>query len=511
MEVKGSQQDKIVTLSVGDRIRVEGWPCVSPIGRVYSQINTDSVLQFTADLTNLNSPRRFVVKFYDDTIQAVIRYNTDRSSLNLDAQPGVSITGDTTGNVVVTLFDVVQSNAGTYTMDSTGVPLRCNCLYILGTPTKPSITLNKVPSTGESATLKCSSTSTTTPSNHSLGLSYNWTVDNKDNPSGSRYSYSTNRNTLTLSNVVKDDANKLFTCTATEVVSGGYISSRSESFSFDVHYGPENIDFSPSDTSYERAESTYFNPVTCTASCNPPCSFMWTKIGQAGIIGNTAVLSLGRLAISEAGTYRCTATRSGRSTQTKDFTVNVIYGPYQSSTHLSPSTQDYIHNEKTTLQDIICSADCYPGCTYTWTKTRQGKTTTVSSTGVLSLGALDPDDAATYICTAENPGKSSSPKTTKQVTVKVRYGPNTANINVRSPYYTTEGDTNIHIECSADCYPACSYAWTNLTSGSRTSVNDILSFGTVDRYMTGDYKCTSSNAAAEYTRSSEANITIIVR
>ncbi|XP_060604516.1 carcinoembryonic antigen-related cell adhesion molecule 5-like [Ruditapes philippinarum] len=302
---------------------VKSWPCESPIRKAYSRVNSNATLQFVADLTDLTTPRLFEVGFYDGSAKARITYNPDKSS-RPSAAPGVSITGDTDGNVVVTLANVQENNAGIYIMTSTGFATKCSCLYILGTPRKPTVTVNKTPSVGESVTLTCSSTSTTTPSNHSLSLTYSWRVNNTYNPDGMKYSYTPNKDKLTVNNILKEDANKQFTCTATEVVTGGYTSSRSDTFSFDVYYGPDNVAFSPSDTSYEKDENESLNQVTCTASCHPICSFTWTKTDTGKIVSNSALLNLERLQRSDAGTYRCTVTRTGGSSQSKDLTVNVI-------------------------------------------------------------------------------------------------------------------------------------------------------------------------------------------
>ena len=98
---------------------------------------------------------------------------------------------------------------------------------------KPKVTVNKTPSAGESVQLTCSSTSTTTPSNHSLSLKYDWKVNNNQITDGTKYT--TNANKLTVNNIVQEDANKQFTCTATEDVTNGYMSTSSDQFSFDVY------------------------------------------------------------------------------------------------------------------------------------------------------------------------------------------------------------------------------------------------------------------------------------
>ena len=71
----------------------------------------------------------------------------------------------------------------------------------------------------------CSSTSTTFTSDHGLTLAYKWSIDGDDNPSDSRYTYSDN--TLGILGVQLTDRNKLVSCTATEQVSGGKISDKS--------------------------------------------------------------------------------------------------------------------------------------------------------------------------------------------------------------------------------------------------------------------------------------------
>ncbi|XP_060599665.1 carcinoembryonic antigen-related cell adhesion molecule 5-like, partial [Ruditapes philippinarum] len=490
-------------------VYVKSWPCESPIRKTYSRVNSSATLQFTADLNGLDAlGRPFEVKFYNGTGKARITFYSDKDPRPSHG-PDVSITGDSDGNVDFTLANVQENNAGVYIMVTPGFATKCSCLYILGTPRKPTVTVNKTPSVGESVTLTCSSTSTTTPSNHSLSLTYSWRVDNTDNPGGAKYTYTPSKDKLTVNNIVKEDANKQFTCTAKEDVTGGYTSSRSDTSSFVVYYGPDNVAFSPSDTSYEKDENESLNQVTCTASCHPTCSFTWTKTETGTLVSSSALLNLERLQSSDAGTYRCTARRTGGSPQSRDLTVNVIYGPYQSSTQLSPSTQNYTKNEGQSLNDITCSAECYPDCTYTWRKTRQEQTTTVSSTSVLSIGQLHREEAALYTCSAKNPERSSSPSTTIQTLVNVRYGPNTVSLNVTSPYDVLE-EKSLIIQCKAECYPGCSYAWLNVTSGLvMNTTGAVMYIGTVNKYMTGDYKCEAkNNDASIYVKAADIVVTI---
>ena len=109
-------------------------------------------------------------------------------------------------------------------------------LYFIGTPTTPSIVVNMNPDVGGSVTLTCNeSTPTTQPTGHGLAMIYTWTFDGTTNPTNSRYSYSSSKHQLTISNVVSGDASKTFTCRSTEKVTGGITSANSDIASFTVY------------------------------------------------------------------------------------------------------------------------------------------------------------------------------------------------------------------------------------------------------------------------------------
>jgi hypothetical protein len=83
--------------------------------------------------------------------------------------------------------------------------------------------------------LTCNSTSNTTPRDSNLRMMYNWKIDNNNIPSDSRYTYTSTRNKLTISNISRNDASKHFICTAKEDVSNAYISTSSDSLKLDVY------------------------------------------------------------------------------------------------------------------------------------------------------------------------------------------------------------------------------------------------------------------------------------
>jgi hypothetical protein len=73
----------------------------------------------------------FEVKFFDGSAKARITYISDRS-FRTDVLPGLNITGNTDGNVVVTLPNIQQNDTGVYILTSAGFSTKCNCLYMLG-------------------------------------------------------------------------------------------------------------------------------------------------------------------------------------------------------------------------------------------------------------------------------------------------------------------------------------------------------------------------------------------
>ncbi|XP_060582487.1 carcinoembryonic antigen-related cell adhesion molecule 6-like [Ruditapes philippinarum] len=292
-------------------IAVKAWPCVSPIRKVFSRVNTDAVLQFSADLTNLNSPIQFDVRFFDNSFKARITYYPDRSPTT-DVLPGLNITGDTDGTVVVTLPNIQENDTGFYILTSPGTSLKCNSLYMLGRgiPKKPTVTVNKTPSVGESAILTCSSTSTTTPSYHSLSLKYSWRVNNIENPTSTKYSYTPSKDKLTVSNILKEDANKQFTCTASEDVTDGYTSNISELFSFDVHYGPDLVSVNVT-SPYVLTEGEIMS-IECTADCYPGCTYTWINVTSGEVINsNDETLYIESVDKYMTGDYQCKAENTG--------------------------------------------------------------------------------------------------------------------------------------------------------------------------------------------------------
>ncbi|XP_060572499.1 hemicentin-1-like [Ruditapes philippinarum] len=266
--------------------------------------------------------------------------------------------------------------------------------------------------------------------------------------------------------------------------------------------GPDNVVFSPSYTSYEKDENETLDQVTCTATCHPTCSFTWSKTPSRTLVSSSALLNLGRLQSSDAGTYRCTAIRTGGEPQSKDLTVNVIYGPR--NIFFNPNDVSYRHNENYNPAPITCGADCWE-CSYSWS----GPNSFSVSGAVLDLSPLTKSMAGTYTCTARNVKLSQQPLQTKQLLLEVRFGPDSISVTNGKLVYTVDEETKLHnIKCEADCFPACTYKW---TKDNRIIDNtDTLSLRQIQKSSAGNYTCRATNGDMQ-SRWREKRVTIYVR
>ncbi|XP_052806440.1 hemicentin-1-like [Mya arenaria] len=309
--------------------------------------------------------------------------------------------------------------------------------------------------------------------------------------------------TLDLGQAERRDAGT-YMCTVQNTISR--FSKNGPVVSLDVIYGPDKVTLSPSTTLYRVAEGNNLAAITCFATCNPACTYTWSKSGSR--VSSTATLYLRQIERREDGSYICTVLNpeSSISKNGPDVRVDVIYGP--TSLMLNPSTLRYIKNEGDKLGRITCSADCFPECNILWRKT-SGVSYVVSNNAYLSIGKLDRTERGTYRCEAIN--RYTRLKTTNTITVHVRYGPDDVTLNVPNFHTVTEGNAVNNINCSADCWPRCVFTWSNLANKQLVSSSAVLNFRTARRDDAGDYKCLARNSAYEFSGEAEKHFTLSVQ
>ncbi|KAJ8317807.1 hypothetical protein KUTeg_004639 [Tegillarca granosa] len=218
-----------------------------------------------------------------------------------------------------------------------------------------------------------------------------------------------------------------------------------------VLYGPEEIILNPRNTSYTKSENDFIPLITCSAVCDPPCVFTWTMPG-GGVSFTSPTLRLDVLDRREQGVYKCTA-HNRISSGYVELTVIVNYGPGR-SIQLQPNKTFYEVMENSTINDVICSADCRPGCKITWNAT--------CMTNVLSLKQIKRDQAGVYMCTASNVAGTSM----SLFEIKVKYPSVIKSLNIiNKTDYLMEGDEATLI-CEIDSYPAPNVLWVYRENGT---------------------------------------------
>ncbi|XP_052803762.1 contactin-1-like [Mya arenaria] len=98
--------------------------------------------------------------------------------------------------------------------------------------------------------------------------------------------------------------------------------------------------------------------------------------------------------------------------------------------------------------------------------------------------------------------------TEKNVT-KMEDGPESAFLDVFSPFVLTEGETIKIIGCTSDCWPGCRQKWMNAANVT-IQLSGTLSLGRATRDNAGSYVCVLENTAKEYNNKAEASLILIV-
>ncbi|KAH3700084.1 hypothetical protein DPMN_075052 [Dreissena polymorpha] len=81
--------------------------------------------------------------------------------------------------------------------------------------------------------------------------------------------------------------------------------------------------------------------------------------------------------------------------------------------------RQYTVTEGEVVPTVTCSADCWPGCTYTWRNMTYGDT--LPNTGMLTLGRVNKYAAGEYSCDAYNNGNGLKKSTSIRIIVNCEF------------------------------------------------------------------------------------------
>ncbi|XP_049988863.1 carcinoembryonic antigen-related cell adhesion molecule 1-like isoform X2 [Alexandromys fortis] len=189
--------------------------------------------------------------------------------------------------------NVTQKDTGAYTLqmvmqsfDTTKVSVQFHVYPLLP---KPSITSNNSnPMEGDdSVALRCEPETENT--------SYLWRRNGQSLSEGDRLKLSEDNRTLTLLSVVRNDTGP-YECETWNPVS----TSRSDPFTLNITYGPDDPIISPSDTHFHLRTNL---SLSCQAASNPPALYSWFVNGE--LLSSSQELFIPNITTSNSGSYTC--------------------------------------------------------------------------------------------------------------------------------------------------------------------------------------------------------------
>ncbi|VDI00568.1 CD22 antigen [Mytilus galloprovincialis] len=277
---------------------------------------------------------------------------------------------------------------------------------------------------------------------------------------------------LRLSNIQRSNSG-LYRCQATNVVGTNY----SNFIDIKVQHSPDKISLFPSITNYTMIEGRSIN-VTCSAVCEPACDFEWTYPSYTK--HNINILQIESLQGTDNGTYTC---RAYNILGYKESAIMVTINFAPKAIFLSPSNSNYTKKEGDTLGSIVCSADCNPACSFTWTYPDGTKQYNES----LIRYSLEKNHDGIYTCKGFNDVGYQE----KKITVSINYSPDKISLFPSITNYTKSEGDSISVECSAVCEPSCDFEWT-FPNYTKHNIK-ILQIESLQGTDNGTYTCRAYN------------------
>ncbi|XP_055792895.1 B-cell receptor CD22-like [Salvelinus fontinalis] len=188
---------------------------------------------------------------------------------------------------------------------------------------------------------------------------------------------------------------------------------RSRTINMDVKYGPRNtsVSVSPSGEIVEGSSVT----LTCSSDANPPVNkYTWYKKNGASLTGSEKIYNFTTISSEDSGEYYCEAENKYGRLNSSSVSVDVQYGPKNTSVSVSPSGE-IVEGSSVTL---TCSSDANPPVDkYTWYF--QNKTFLNGFGQIYNISKFKSKDNGHYHCEAWN-GRGSRNSTALMIILPVK-------------------------------------------------------------------------------------------
>uniref|UniRef100_UPI003AAFEAC6 sialoadhesin-like n=1 Tax=Centroberyx gerrardi TaxID=166262 RepID=UPI003AAFEAC6 len=255
-------------------------------------------------------------------------------------------------------------------------------------------------------------------------------------------------------------------------------------------YAPKvpSVLVSPSGETVEGSSVT----LTCSSDANPAATYTWYKEN-----GNPdhEPFSTGpqpdfvSIQSSDSGEYYCEAENELGAKRSDSISINVKYGPKNTSVLVSPSGET-VEGSSVTL---TCSSDANPAATYTWYK--ENRTLHQGPEESYSFTSISSEDGGTYHCQSDNQyGQLNS----SSLFIDVQYAPKVPSVLVSSSGEIVEG-SSVNLTCSSDANPAATYTWYKENESSPKASGQTFTITDIRPEHSGNYYCEAQNRKGRYT------------
>uniref|UniRef100_A0AAZ3QL43 Ig-like domain-containing protein n=1 Tax=Oncorhynchus tshawytscha TaxID=74940 RepID=A0AAZ3QL43_ONCTS len=259
---------------------------------------------------------------------------------------------------------------------------------------------------------------------------------------------------------------------------------RSRTINMDVKYAPRNtsVSVSPSGEIVEGSSVT----LTSSSDANPPVDkYTWFKKNVTSPKASGQSYSITNIISEDRGEYYCEVENKYGRLISSSVSVDVQYGPKNTSVSVSPSGE-IVEGSSVTL---TCSSDANPPVDkYTWYQ--KNVTSPKASGQSYSITNIISEDRGEYYCEAENKyGRLNS----SSVSVDVQYGPKNTSVSVSPSGEIVEG-SSVTLTCSSDANPPVDkYTWYFQNETLINGCGQIYNISNFRSEDSGHYHCEAWN------------------
>ncbi|XP_078138763.1 sialoadhesin-like isoform X2 [Centroberyx gerrardi] len=241
----------------------------------------------------------------------------------------------------------------------------------------------------------------------------------------------------------------------------------------------------------ETVEGSSVN-LTCSSDANPAATYTWYKENgnpDHKPLKTGPQLDFVSIQSSDSGEYYCAAENSLGGKRSDSISVNVTYGPKNTSVLVSPSGET-VEGSSVTL---TCSSDANPAATYTWYK--ENRTLHQGPEESYSFTSISSEDSGTYHCQSDNQyGQFNS----SSLFIDVQYAPKVPSVLVSSSGEIVEG-SSVNLTCSSDANPAATYTWYKENEASPEASGQTFTITDIRPEHSGNYYCEAQNRRGRHT------------